>query len=167
MNLGPDEYAQARLIFHKALQLDKSQRPAFLSQESQGREDIRAEVEQIASDADMPLAPLYGALIGSDSAKLSETERMAKLHQAADAFVKVREELKTLSSADPEVSRLRSEAEQQLALGAFEAARAKLTAAAEIDSQSRQALKTNYVERTMSEAATHTISGGAAETWVA
>ena len=51
---------------------------------------------------------------------------MAKLHQAADAFVKVREELKTLSSADPEVTRLRSEAEQQLALGAFEAARAKL-----------------------------------------
>ena len=124
--------------------------------------DIRAEVEQIASDADMPLAPLYGALIGSDSAKLSETERMAKLHQAADAFVKVREQLKTLSSTDPEVTRLRSEAEQQLALGAFEAARAKLTAAAEIDSRSRQALKTNYVERTLSEAATHTISGGAA-----
>ena len=43
--------------------------------------DIRAEVEQIASDADMPLAPLYGALIGSDSAKLGETERMAKLHR--------------------------------------------------------------------------------------
>ena len=80
---------------------------------------------------------------------------MAKLHQAADAFVKVREEMKTLSSADPEVTRLRAEAEQQLALGAFEAARAKLAAAAEIDSRSRQALKTNYVERTLSEAATH------------
>jgi len=150
------------LFFASATSQQLPERERLLLAMADVTPDIRAEVEQIASDADMPLAPLYGALIGSDAGKLSDSERMAKLHQAADAFVKVREELKTLSSTDPEVTHLRTEADQQLSLGAFEAARAKLAAAAEIDSRSRQVLKTNYVERTLSEAATHAISGGAA-----
>lgn len=123
---------------------------------------LRAEVEQVASDADMPLAPLFGALITSNAAASDPSERLAKLREAAAAFVKVRDELKTLGAADPRVAILRGEAEAELADGAFEAARAKLAEAAEIDSRSRQALEGNIVERTLSEAATRYISGGAA-----
>jgi uncharacterized caspase-like protein len=124
--------------------------------------DVRAEVEQIAAANDMPLAPLYGALISSDAAELGTGERGARLNEAAAAFVKVREEMKTLASADPDVARLRAEAEEQLALGTFDTARARLAEAADVDSDSRHKLKANYVERTLSEAATHYISGGAA-----
>src|SRR6185295_11183549 len=46
-------------------------------------------------------------------------------------------------------------------LGAFDTARGKLADAATIDSTSRTALKTNFLERTLSEASTHAISGGA------
>lgn len=126
--------------------------------------DLRGRVEQIASDADMPLAPLYGALVGLDRTSMPPDELDARLHEAADAFVKVRSEMKTLSSADPEVTRLRSEAQEQLSLGAVDAARQRLSQAADIDSASRQSLKANFVSRTLSEAATRLISGGAART---
>jgi uncharacterized caspase-like protein len=125
--------------------------------------DIRAEVERIGGEHGMPLAPLYGALIGTDAAGLPEGERVAKLTEAAEAFTKVREEITTLSSADPEVAKLRGDAEQQLALGAFDTARVELAEAAEIDSKSRDRLKANYVERTLSEAATRYVSAGAAQ----
>jgi len=124
---------------------------------------IRAQVEQIASDAGMPLAPLYGALLSADAEALSDDQRGVKLQEAASAFVKVREELKAMASTDPEVGRLRDEAEAQLALGAYDTARARLDDAARLDSTSRDALKTNYVERTLSEAATRYIAGGAAK----
>ncbi|MEP9386527.1 caspase family protein [Mesorhizobium sp. KR9-304] len=124
--------------------------------------DMRAEVEQVAATRDMPLAPLYGALISSDLARLTAEERARRLGEAADAFVKVRGDMRALASGDPAVTRLRQDAEEQLSLGAFEAARAKLTEAAQIDSASRERLKANYVERTLSEAATHYLSGGMA-----
>lgn len=124
--------------------------------------DMRAEVERMASDADMPLAPLYGALIDADAAAMGREARAAKLREAAQAFVKVRDELKTMASSDPEVARLRGEAETELSLGAFDGARRKLAEAAAIDSRSRQALKANFAERTLSEAATRYLSGGAA-----
>jgi uncharacterized caspase-like protein/Flp pilus assembly protein TadD len=123
---------------------------------------MRGEVEQIASDADMPLAPLYGALISTDTSHLSAESLNARLREAADAFVKVRGEMKTLASDDPQVTELRRQAEEQLSLGAFDSARAILAKAADIDNSSRQVLKTNFVSRTLSEAATRFLSGGAA-----
>ncbi|MBZ9676531.1 caspase family protein [Mesorhizobium sp. ES1-1] len=123
---------------------------------------MRGEVEQIASDADMPLAPLYGALISADAAHLSTDSLNARLREAADAFVKVRGEMKTLASDDPKVSELRRQADEQLTLGAFEGARTILARAAEIDNVSRNALKVNFVSRTLSEAATRFLAGGAA-----
>ncbi len=123
--------------------------------------DLREEVERLAAQKDMPLAPLYGALISSDAGALSQEERVKKLTDAADAFVATRTQIKTLGSADPAVSKLREEAETQLALGAFDTARGKLAEAATIDSTSRDALKANFLERTTSEATTHIISGGA------
>ena len=123
----------------------------------------RRDVERVASDADMPLAPLYGALLGSDIARLNRQERDDKLKEAASAFTKVRDELRTLRSGDDRVTALRQEAEAHLSLGAFDTARGKLTDAADIDATSRATLKANLVERTLSEAATHYLNGGAAQ----
>lgn len=124
--------------------------------------ELRLQVEAVAASNDMPLAPLYGALLESGGGAGGSEETAARLQSAADAFVAVREQLRKLGAADPEVARLRGEAERQLALGAFDAARARLAEAAGLDSRSRQALKANFVERTLSEAATRLISGGAA-----
>ncbi len=124
--------------------------------------DLRDEVERLAKDKDMPLAPLYGALIDSDAKALSTDDRRKKLTEAADAFVAVRTQMKTLASADPTVAKLRDEALGQLDLGAFDTAQGKLAEAAEIDATSRDALKSNFLDRTLSEATTHMISGGAA-----
>jgi tetratricopeptide (TPR) repeat protein len=123
--------------------------------------DLRDEVERLAKEKDMPLAPLYGALISSDAKDLTLEQRIRKLAEAADAFITTRNQMRTLASTDPAVTKLRQEAEQQLALGAFDTARGKLTEAAAIDSTSRSALKANFIERTLSEASTHAISGGA------
>ena len=124
--------------------------------------DLRAEVELVAAKADMPLAPLYGTLISADLRTMTPPERSRRLSEAADAFVKVRAEMRSLASDDPEVTRLRQQAEQQLSLGAFETARAILASAADIDSNSRQSLKQNLIARTISEATTHYLAGGAA-----
>ncbi|MCO5082231.1 MAG: caspase domain-containing protein [Rhizobiaceae bacterium] len=151
-----------QLFFASKTRADLPERERLLLAMADVTPDLRAEVEQIANDADMPLAPLYGALIGSDAGALDEAERSARLREAAAAFVKVRDELRTLGAADPEVAALRDEAGKFLADGAFEAARERLAAAADIDSRSRETLKVNVKERTLSEAATRVLSGGAA-----
>lgn len=126
--------------------------------------DLRAEIEAVASDADMPLAPLYGALLESGGEREDADERSRRLRAAAHAFVDVREQLRSLGAADPEVALLRREGEAQLSLGAFDAARARFADAAALDDRSRQALKANFDQRTLSEAATRLLSGGAART---
>jgi len=151
-----------KLFFAAAAKEQLPERERLLLAMADVTPEMRGEVEQIASDADMPLAPLYGALLSKDLAALGPEQRSAKLREAADAFVKVQREMTTLASGDPEVTQLRQEAERQLSLGAFDAARAKLAEAAGIDGNSRQRLKANYVERTLSEAATHSLEGGAA-----
>ena len=110
----------------------------------------------------MPLAPLYAALIGADLKALSREERSRRLAEAAASFVKTRDDLKSLSADDPEVARLRSEAQAALDLGTFGAAQEKFAAAVAIDATSRGTLKENFVRRTLSEAATHALAGGAA-----
>lgn len=151
-----------KLFFATAAKEQLPERERLLLAMADVTPEMRGEVEQIASDADMPLAPLYGALIGSDTSHLSADSLNARLHEAADAFVKVRSEMKTLASDDPQVAELRRQAEEQLSLGAFDGARAILARAADIDNVSRNALKANFVSRTLSEAATHFLSGGAA-----
>ncbi len=124
--------------------------------------EMRGAVERVASDADMPLAPLYGALISTDTSHLSGESLDAKLREAADAFVKVRDDMKTFAADDPQVAELRRQAEEQLSLGAFDGARVILAKAADIDNVSRNTLKEKFVSRTLSEAATRFLSGGAA-----
>ncbi len=124
--------------------------------------DLRNEVERIAADRQMPLGPLYGALIGADLEAATLEDREKKLAEAADAFVKTRDDLRRLASDDPQVTKLRAEAEEKLALGAFGEARARLKQAAVIDATSAERLAANLVRRRLSEAATHQADGGVA-----
>ena len=144
--------------------VDLPERERLLLAMAEVTPEQRAEVEAVASQADMPLAPLFGALLEAGGEHESTEERSRRLHVAAQAFVEVREQLRSLGAADPEVTRLRSEAEVQLSLGAVDAARERLAAAAALDERSRQALKANFNERTLSEAATRLLSGAAART---
>jgi uncharacterized caspase-like protein len=124
--------------------------------------DIRGQVERIADDAGVPLAPLYGVLIGAGTEATGTGQREAMLKEAAQSYAKVRDAMLTLGAADPQVAALRGDAAEQLALGAFETARARLSQAADLDRRARMALKDNYVERTLSEAATRSLSAGVA-----
>ena len=124
--------------------------------------DMRAEVERVASRNDMPLAPLYGALISADLKAMTLDDRDKRLTEAALAFAKTRDELRTLASADPEVTRLRGEAEKALALGAFGQARETLEAAARIDASSGETIAKNLVARRLSEADSHQVRAGVA-----
>ncbi|MHB9361776.1 caspase family protein [Mesorhizobium sp. LNJC403B00] len=151
-----------KLFFASAAKEQLPERERLLLAMADVTPEMRGAVERVASDADMPLAPLYGALISSDTSHLSGESLNAKLREAADAFVKVRGEMKTLAADDPKVTELRRQAEEQLALGAFDGARVILAKAADVDNVSRQALKANFVSRTLSEAATRFLSGGAA-----
>jgi uncharacterized caspase-like protein len=151
-----------QMFFASKARHDLPERERLLLAMADVTPDIRAEVEQIATDADMPLAPLYGALIGSDVGGVGERERSARLHEAAAAFVKVRDDLRTLGATDPRVAALRADAAAALADGSFDTARAKLVDAAGIDRLSRAALEGNIAERAVSEADTRFMSGGAA-----
>ena len=151
-----------QLFFASAAKGQLPERERLLLAMADVTPEMRGQVEQIASDADMPLAPLYGALISTDTSHLSGESLDAKLREAADAFVKVRDDMKTLAADDPKVSELRRQAEEQLSLGAFDGARVILAKAADIDNVSRNSLKAKFVSRTLSEAATRFLSGGAA-----
>jgi tetratricopeptide (TPR) repeat protein len=110
----------------------------------------------------MPLAPLFATLIENRLAVLEPRERTEKLTEAADAFVKVRAEMRSLSAVDPAVAALRTQAQEQLSLGAIETALAHFDQAAAIDAASRQALTDNRATRTLSEATTLYLAGAAA-----
>src|SRR5690606_3084845 len=101
-------------------------------------------------------------LISADLKAATLEDRERKLAEAADAFVRTRDELKRLASDDPRVTKLRTEAEEKLALGAFGEARARLKEAAAIDASSSETLAANLVKRRLSEAATHQADGGVA-----
>lgn len=124
--------------------------------------DMRADVESVAQDAEMPLGPLYGALISADLKSATADDRRKRLEEAAAAFVKTRDDLRRLSGGDPRVDALRAEAGKALALGAFDTARTKLADAIAIDEASRTALKANFVERTASAAETRSVAANAA-----
>ncbi|MEO0370244.1 MAG: caspase family protein [Pseudomonadota bacterium] len=150
------------LFFASETQDELPERERLLLAMADIDDGTRRDVERVARDFDAPLAPLYGALIGSDLGALDRQQRAQKLREAATAFTKVRDQLRLLNSEDDRVTALRQEAEAQLQLGAFGAARQKLNDAAQIDANSRETLRANLVRRTLSEAATHYLNGGAA-----
>ena len=124
--------------------------------------DLRSEVEKIAAQNDLPLAPLYRAVVTGDLAKLSPDERQLKLEEAARAFTAFESDMRKFASDDPRVAELRARAEEQFALGASEAGRALMAEAADIDAKAGAALRDNLVARTLSEASTHVLNANAA-----
>lgn len=126
--------------------------------------DIRDEVETLAATRNLPLAPLYAALLSADLETQTPEDRAALLLEAAQSYENFQSELQKFRSDDPRVADLRARAEEQLTLGAFDAARALLTDAAEIDASARGTIKETFLSRTLSEAATHLLNANAART---
>ncbi|MDZ4392092.1 caspase family protein [Cypionkella sp.] len=125
--------------------------------------ELRAEVEALAREKDMPLAPLYGALMSADLAGKDRAARAQALVQSAESFLRFRAQVQLLAADDPKVAAFRAEAEQALDLGAFDLARAALDKAARLDAEAREALRDNYRARTLSEAQTHALAASAAK----
>lgn len=126
--------------------------------------EIRAEVETLATARNLPLAPLYAALLSADLEAQTPEERSAMLMEAAQSYESFQSELQKFRSDDPRVATLRAQAEEQLTLGAFDAARSLLTEAAQIDASARTTIKETFLSRTLSEAATHMLNANAART---
>ena len=124
--------------------------------------ELRTEVESVAAQNGMPLAPLYGALIQNRLGELSSHDRAAKLAEAAQAFIATQEKLRTFASSDPQVERLRAAAEKSLSLGAFAEATAFLDEAIAVDRRASQSIGSVLVERTLSEAASLSAKAGVA-----
>lgn len=122
----------------------------------------RDAVRRVAKRFDMPLAPLFGALMQAGLEQAPRAERDARLEEAAAAFDGVRRDLQRLGAGDETVSDLRAQAEAQLMLGAADAARDLLAEAAQVDADSRLALRDNYAARTLSQAETLALRAGAA-----
>lgn len=133
--------------------------------------ELRQEVEGVAAEHNMPLAPLYAALISADLANQSGEERQRLLQEAAASYAAFQQGLVKFASSDPRVAELRAKAEEQLALGAMEAARALNTEAAAIDAEAGAAMELDMaqtmaklVERKLSEATSHVLNAQAART---
>lgn len=147
-------------LFFASRSGDIPEREALLLAMADITADMRAEVERVAGANDMPLAPLYGALISADLRALSAPDRTARLEEAAAAYARARADLRTLAASDPEVARLRAEAEAQMGLGAFDKARAVMAQAVAIDANSADALAEKLVSRRVSEAASLQAAAG-------
>ncbi len=153
-----------KFFFAATSESELPERERLLLAMAEVTDGLRREVEQVASTHGMPLAPLYGALIEARLGALSDTDRRKKLTEAAKSYRDAEARLKTLSSSDPQITRLRTEAEAKLKLGAFAEARARLAEAAEIDARSGDMLAGNLVARRISEAETHVAAAGVART---
>src|SRR3989338_4373333 len=123
---------------------------------------LRAEVESLARAKDMPLAPLYGALLSAELSGKDSAARAQALLDSAESFLRFRAQIRVLSAQDPEVAGLRAQAEDSLALGAYDAARVYLAEAARLDATARDTLRDSYRARTLSEAQTYALSAAAA-----
>lgn len=124
--------------------------------------DLRAQIEAMAAARDMPLAPLYAAALSADLARADAGARAAQLAEAADAYTAFQADIRRFASTDPRVQALRAQAEEQVALGAFETARARLSEAAAIDAASREGLRETLIARSLSEAETQRLIATAA-----
>ncbi|MFY0635606.1 MAG: caspase family protein [Vannielia sp.] len=158
------ESALPRLFFAAGQSDDLPERERLLLAMADLTPDLRAEVEQVASDAQVPLAPIYGALLAAELADASPTERGEKLAEAARAFNETQAQLRSLSASDGEVAELRDVAESQLSLGDFTGALDTLDKAIARDRASGDALAANLVSRRLSEADTLVLKAGFART---
>ncbi|QDC11136.1 hypothetical protein FHY55_18690 [Oceanicola sp. D3] len=158
------ESALPRLFFAAGQDDALPERERLLLAMAELTPDVRAEVERVASDAEVPLAPIFGALLANDLSDASPSERSAKLAEAAAAFVATRAQLRQLSAQDGEVAEMRRAAEMRLELGDFTGALGALDEAVALDRASGDALMENLVARRMSEAETLRLKAGVART---
>jgi uncharacterized caspase-like protein len=112
----------------------------------------RAAVEQIAAKHDMPLAPLFSALISQDAKALPALERDTLLTRAAQRYTQLQDQIRQLSAADPRVSALRSQALDLLDQGAFQSARTRLAEAIELDAKAAEEQIIRIIFRLTSQA---------------
>ncbi|MDQ2066621.1 caspase family protein [Xinfangfangia sp. CPCC 101601] len=164
------ESGLAELVFI-AEQGDLPERDQLLLAMAGVTDALRLEVEAVAAAHNMPLAPLYAALISADLGRQSSEERQRLLLEAAAAYLEFQQGLARYASSDPRVAELRTQAEEQLALGAVEAARALNTEAAAIDAEAGAAMaqdiaqtQKKLAERRISEATSHVLNAKAART---
>lgn len=150
---------------------DLPEREALLLKMADVTPEVRAEVETVAAAFNMPLAPLYGAVLEGNLGEATAEDRRAKLEEAARSYAQFQDGFAKFASSDPRVAELRAAAEEQLALGASEAARRLISEATEIDAEVRATMKDNIaeqmavlVERTLSEAQSHILNANAART---
>ncbi|TAG19802.1 MAG: caspase family protein, partial [Rhodobacterales bacterium] len=76
--------------------------------------DLRAEVEALATERNLPLAPLYAALLSADLGDQTPEDRARLLMEAALSYEQFQSELQRFQSDDPRVADLRARAEEQL-----------------------------------------------------
>jgi uncharacterized caspase-like protein len=126
--------------------------------------DARTQVVRIAAVRDIPLAPLFSAYLEIEArlGRLDYERREASLQRAADDIMRLREQTRSLASADPEVIKLRTEAERHLSLGTIASARRALDRAIELDADSDAQLEARLRERRFSQAASRAIRAGLA-----
>lgn len=149
-------------LFFAAATADLDERARLLIAMADLPPDLRAQVQALAAERDMPLAPLFGAVLSADLAGQGADQRAAALVEAAEAFLRFRAQLQLLSPEDPRVADLRTRAEEALSLGEYDAARAALAEAAAIDGAARATLRDSYRSRTLSQAQTMALSAQAA-----
>ncbi|MBY6155401.1 caspase family protein [Vannielia litorea] len=126
--------------------------------------DLRAEVERVAMDAQVPLAPIYGALLAAGLGDVPQSERESQLEEAARAFGVTRSRLRSLSADDPKVGALRGRALERLELGDFGGAMGLLDEAIALDSASGDTLEANLVSRRLSAAESLAVKADVART---
>lgn len=159
------EDALPDLLFIDDLEQPLPERERLLLAMANIDDETRQQVERVAVSHDVPLAPLFGTLLGGETLiDLSFEQRERRLERAAEDFAKVRTELRSLASADPEVARLRQQAERDLSIGAFDAAREALTQAIAVDRTSGEQIEARLKERNLSEAESLATRAGLART---
>ncbi|GGM05219.1 hypothetical protein GCM10011534_28750 [Pseudooceanicola nanhaiensis] len=156
------ESALPRLFFAAEAKEELPERERLLLAMAGLKPGLRAEVEAVAAEAGVPLAPLYGAVIGADLGALEAEVRAEKLAEAARAFTATRDRLRRLSAADGAVADQRDLAADRLRLGDFGGAMAALDQAADLDRDSASALEANLVARRVSVAETLQLKAGVA-----
>ncbi len=156
------ESALPDLVFVAGQPTELSERDALLLAMADLNGASRAEVETLAAARDMPLAPLFAAILTLDPNRTSQEDRTRTLIEAADAYADLQSRLALISPTDPRVEDLRTAAAADLDLGQFSAAQEKFQAAITLDDQGREAGKDLYLSRTVSQAETLILSADAA-----
>jgi len=156
------ESALPDFVFVAGQPAEISERDALLLAMADLDEVTRAEVETLAVARDMPLAPLYAALLTLDPARTSREDQTRALSEAADAYAAFQQNLLTLSPTDPRVEELRAAAAADLDLGQSSAAQEKFEQAIAIDAAAIGALSEVLLPRLLSQADTLILSADAA-----